>query len=498
MGKFKKIFNYYLSSYWNNSRTLSSMYSFLKIFFERNNKIDSTVSSFGNVFRNSKWSNMQTQNIKKLFIKQWLGFFLLIISITLLTLTYSGVSFSASYLCLFHLKQTLNELITNCYYLVGCIIYQVYMSISSWLISNQRGTTPQTKQTPNLVNTPRNIQINTTLTSSANVSTNLFFLQQTLLPLSNLNSTCNALTLTNPNNNLNVNSDFLGKVNFLSTLPNNSQIFNSSNMLNTETPHTLSSSLNCNFSSSLAFSTNLESLYIKEGSFRNDPMLTETLTHNLNNTAKQQRWLTRNFWSNQNFISDSNKLTEAKNFIQNPLLSHSSIDSNIWLSNKLSGLESEKTTNLFNKLSPNYNLLSVFNFFDTSRFFLNQRYNFLNQLPNQFIISSPNLSSYRNLNSTNETTNLKLTLLQSYFLRNIIFNTSLYSSNYGYTPVPNIENSNFTAPNTSSVRNLFISTTFTNLLQQSDLHTLNTVNASTNASNKLHLNSNCVPNNFKS
>mgnify|MGYP006082015017 FL=1 len=498
MGKFKKIFNYYLSSYWNNSRTLSSMYSFLKIFFERNNKIDSTVSSFGNVFRNSKWSNMQTQNIKKLFIKQWLGFFLLITSITLFTLTYSGVSFSASYLCFFYLKQTLNEFITNCYYLVGCIIYQVYISISSLLISNQQGSTPQTKQTPNLVNIPRNIQINTTLTSSANVSANLFFLQQTLLPLNNLNNTCNALTLTTPNNNLDVNSGFLGKVNFLSTLPNNSQIFNPSSMLNTETPYTLSSSLNCNFSSSLAFSTNLESLYVKEDSFRNDPMLTETLTHNLNNTAKQQRWLTRNFWSNQNFISDSNKLTEAKNFIQNPLLSHSSIDSNIWLSNKLSGLEAEKTTDLFNKLSPNYNLLSVFNFFDTSRFFLNQRYSFLNQLPNQFIVSSPNLSSYKNLNSTNETTNLKLTLLQSYFLRNITFNTSLYSSTYGYTPVPSIEGDNFTAPNASSVRNFFISTTFTDLLQQSDLHALNTVNASTNASNKLHLNCNYVPNNFKS
>jgi hypothetical protein len=46
------------------------MYSFLKIFFERNNKTDSTVASFGNVFKNSKWTNLQTQNVKKSHIKQ--------------------------------------------------------------------------------------------------------------------------------------------------------------------------------------------------------------------------------------------------------------------------------------------------------------------------------------------------------------------------------------------------------------------------------------------
>ena len=499
MGKFKKIFNYYLSSYWNNSRTLSSMYSFLKIFFERNNKIDSTVSSFGNVFRNSKWSNMQTQNIKKLFIKQWLWFFLLITLVVFLLLTYSGVSLSAFYLSLFYIKQTLNEFITNCYYLVGCIIYQIYMFVSMLLFQNQKCTTPQITQPLNSVSLSQKTQVNTVLLNSTNVTTNLFFLQRTLLSLSSLGNTCNTLVPNTSNNsNLDVNSGFLSKVNFLSTLSNNTETFKALGALNTETPYTLNSRLNQSFSNSLTFSTNLENLYTNEDSFKSDPILTETLTHNLNSTAKQQRWLTRNFWSNQNFISDSNKLTEMKNFIQNPLLSHSSIDSNIWLSNKLSGLEAEKTSSVFNKLTPNYNLLSVFNFFDTSRFFLNQRYSFLNQLPNQFVVSSLNMNYYENLNIKTETTNLKLTLLQSFFLRNITFSTSLYSSNYDsntmYTTVIN----DFNTPGDNSIRNFFISTTFADLLQQSDLHALNTVNASTNASSKLYLNSNYMVSNFKS
>ena len=60
-------------------------------------------------------------------------------------------------------------------------------------------------------------------------------------------------------------------------------------MLNTETPYTLNSRLNQSFLNSLTFSTNLENLYTNEGSFKSDPILTETITHNLNNTAKQQR-----------------------------------------------------------------------------------------------------------------------------------------------------------------------------------------------------------------
>ena len=500
MGKFKKIFNYYLSSYWNNSRTLSSMYSFLKIFFERNNKIDSTVSSFGNVFRNSKWSNMQTQNIKKLFIKQWLWFFLLITSITFFTLTYSGVSFSASYLGFFYVKQTLNEFVTNCYYLVGCVVYQVYILMSTLLVRNQQNTALQSVQLLNEAALPQKIQVNTILPTDTKVSANLFFLQRTLLPLNNLGSTQGTLTTKafSDNTNLGVNTSFLSKVNFLSTSSNNSQSNELLNISNAETSYTLNSRLNQSFSNSLTFSTNLESLYTNENSFQNDPILTETITHNLNNTAKQQRWLTRNFWSNQNFISDSNKLTEMKNFIQNPLLSHSSIDGNIWLSNKLSGLETEKTSNVFNKLSPNYSLLSVFNFFDTSRFFLNQRYSFLNQLPNQFIVSSPNTSLSNNLSTKSETTNLKLTLLQSFFLRNISFNTSLYSSNCDYISPRSKDISSFNTHSSNSVRNFFISTTFTDLLQQGDLHALNTVNASANASSQLHLNSNYTVSSFKS
>jgi len=60
-------------------------------------------------------------------------------------------------------------------------------------------------------------------------------------------------------------------------------------------PYTLSTDLNPSFTNSLTFGTTLQELYTKEGDVSNDPVLTETVTHSLNNIAKQQRWLTRNF-----------------------------------------------------------------------------------------------------------------------------------------------------------------------------------------------------------
>lgn len=501
MGKFKKIFNYYLSSYWNNSRTLSSMYSFLKIFFERNNKIDSTVSSFGNVFRNSKWSNMQTQNIKKLFIKQWLWFFCVLTLLITFLFTYSQVTLSFSYLTIFFIKQTLNEVITNVYYLIGCIIYQLYTYLNSLFLNNQQ-VTIQNNLSQGIV--PNHL---TTKVSPSNtpmsVNHNLFFLQKTLPLFNDLSSSkidlVSTLSISSMNRNLSLSTDFLNQIRFIPALFQTQGSSTSSKVLPIESPYVLTTSLNPSFKSSITFSTTLGNLYNQSSTIQNDPALTETITHSLNNTAKQQRWLTKNFWSNQNFVNDSNKITEAKNFIQNPLLSHSSIDTNIWLSNKLSGLETEKTSAAFRKLSPNYELLSVFNSFDTSRFFLNQRYTILNQLPNQFITNS--ISTLPVLNSAEEssTVNLKLTILRSYFVRNLPFNTELYNSNHQYSlNSTNLDTENNLINTNNVSNNFFLSTTFTDLLQQSDLQALNTLNASTNTISKLHLNQNYTPVSFKS
>ena len=123
----------------------------------------------------------------------------------------------------------------------------------------------------------------------------------------------------------------------------------------------------------------------------------------------------------------------------------------------------------------------------------------MNQLPNQFITSSTNINQSNKVVSNPETSNLKLTLVQSYFLRNLPFSTSLYTSNSNLTSaLPQTQNEINTSLVEGTVRNFFTPTSFTDLLQQSDLQALNTVNASTNAASKLYLNCNYSNINFKS
>ena len=63
----------------NNSRLKHSTLGFLKIFFEKNNKFNDTFSNLGNVFKNSKWSDFKTQNIKNNLVTQYFYLWFLII-----------------------------------------------------------------------------------------------------------------------------------------------------------------------------------------------------------------------------------------------------------------------------------------------------------------------------------------------------------------------------------------------------------------------------------
>ena len=221
-------------------------------------------------------------------------------------------------------------------------------------------------------------------------------------------------------------------------------------------------------------------------------LLNEVSFSNLNVIAKNQRWLTRNFWSNQNIVSDSNKFNEVKNFIQNPLTSFSIIDKNIWISNKLFNSEIEKTASLFNKLTTNPELLAQFNFFDTSRFYTNQRYNYLNNLTNQSVNLTTNLINASQVKYSN--INPKFSIIESYFLRNYLLNLNIYTTRNSFTTNPNI---NFNLISTSSL-NIFYTNTFNDLLQRNDLHALNTFNTSNNTIQTIFLNKNSSNSNFKS
>jgi len=125
------------------------------------------------------------------------------------------------------------------------------------------------------------------------VNRNLFFLQKTLPLFNDVSSSktdfVSMLSSSHTNRNLLLSTDFLNQVHFLPTLSQTQSSFTSQVALPIESPYVLTTSLNPAFSSSITFSTTLGNLYNQSSSIQNDPALTETITHSLNNTAKQQR-----------------------------------------------------------------------------------------------------------------------------------------------------------------------------------------------------------------
>jgi hypothetical protein len=200
------------------------------------------------------------------------------------------VTLNASYLSFFYIKQTLNEFITNFYYLVGCIIYQLYLFTTTLFLNNQRVTSTLNTESRGDLSSPQGLHVNTLSSNTTNVNSNLFFLQKSLLAINNLNGTANVfLPKLNITSNLNVNEGFFNKISFISTLPNSNSNNFTGTSINTETSYVLSTKLDSSFSNSLTLSTTLGNLYSNEDSFDSDPMLTETMTQGYNNIAKQQR-----------------------------------------------------------------------------------------------------------------------------------------------------------------------------------------------------------------
>jgi hypothetical protein len=185
----------------------------------------------------------------------------------------------------FYFKQTLNEVITNAYYLLGCLIYQTYLVVNNSFTTNYERTVNlnSTPKTSNVTLSSGNSVLPTT-TKSANQ--NLFFLQKTMSTLSNFTDTTE-LKSTKSASLQTLNTSFRNSVYFNTLASSSAQPTTYSTSLS-EANYVLGSQLNPAFTQTLNTNLTLNELY-NDSSFTNDPMLAEVLPTNLNNIAKQQR-----------------------------------------------------------------------------------------------------------------------------------------------------------------------------------------------------------------
>lgn len=92
-----KFYSYIKSIYLNDSKYSNNLRHLLRIFFEREVKTKHSLSTFGSLFKGSKWSDYQTFNINKLFINSGLYYFYYILTLLLLIIMFLGRSKSEQY-----------------------------------------------------------------------------------------------------------------------------------------------------------------------------------------------------------------------------------------------------------------------------------------------------------------------------------------------------------------------------------------------------------------
>lgn len=443
MRHFNKLLNFFSSVYNNNSKFHHSTLGYLKIFFERNNKLKSTFSTLGNVFRNSKWSDLKVQNIKNSFIKSWSNYFVVVLLVTIMTFSLFSIYKGNALTLYVPLLGDFYEILSFSWTHVEDLL-KASLLISLSLISHLKSTLfrgSYVKQdylfNHSNVSTP-------SLNSTKNVPNHNFNLADT--ELNTYTSTEIMYNLARASKSVATDSSFsdtssLAPTNYLVTSFNkdlcilesgcNNRLSRIYTLSDLEHNYTLTPQVTSFIQQFSTDSTQLNRI----GGYNTALALT-----NLNTTgglvgAKQDRWLLRNSLLSENLVLNSNAFTQSKKLIGVNFLNSELASKNVWNSTKLHSLPSA-TTNSFianlqdlfnnqsivakqtqslNSLDPN---LNNFEFFENSRMWLVKKYFFTNQLKHNPLNLTITLNTY-NTNQVSTHSSQKLNLFLNLYNQNL-------------------------------------------------------------------------------
>ena len=446
-----KIINFYLFNFWKNTKFNNTFLSFLRIFFERNNKIEYSLNLIGNIYKNSKWTDLQSQNIKNFFLKRWfLNFFYYI----------EYVSFF-----FFFFYQYMQEF----------IIFNIFYVCGSYFFFCKNFYYINFLKTHNLIFFKYN---------NFNKKYNKFFLQKTLLyfkllKIIKINPCSKPCLIENYYNKIHFKQslyiNFLSNVSFLGEYY---ELF----FLN-ERKYMLKKKHDTNFFSPISIR---EFFFFKN--IQNDFMFFENIFLNKNNIAKQQRWLTHNFWNTNSNILDFNKNNLNKFFLQNSFWNFKLINSNVWTSAKFFNKEIEQL-NFFSQYNENI-YLNLFFRFNESQFFFNQRYFFNNNLNNNLVKNTFFLKNNHFINSNLIRLNIpRIKFYNNFFQNKLIYYPLFFKNSFSYLYYSNNTKNYYTLQS-------FYSFNFYDFLQKNELMFIINLNTTTSQTNKWFFNKNFSLNNF--
>ena len=438
---------------------------YLRILFERNNKLKSTFDKLGNVFRNSKWSNLKVQNIKTSLINSWFYSASIFTAILLLVFSFFGFTNTQE---LFSLPAFISEL----YGLVFFLVAQVFNTISLSLIKLTFLIFTFKIYLINLLKPNSNFVFD-----SFSTNTKSSYLHPS--KLTNVNPTFStphlnveALMLTH---SLGKVTYSLGKLNdsksfknFFEALVRGGQVDHGFNLLNVLD---FGFSEDCSYSPRLVthninsykpgFDFTSKSIQLSLGdlnALQENPLMKSLSNFNIYtnlNHSKQLRWATKNSLLSNTSTSDLFYFTQAKNVIGNTLYNSLNTSQNVWNSSKLTQLFKAGELNNLSFLqnqnlgkfsfyqNSNLNLLKNspsglqnLNYFENSKIWNNKKYFFSTQLKSnthQLYTTNNSLNKPGTATYSNDWKLLTLSNLLNYSLvrqtENLVFSwTSLTES----------------------------------------------------------------------
>jgi hypothetical protein len=391
-----------------------------KIFFERTTKTSHSLQALGNVYRNSKWSDLHVFNIKESSIMQFRSLLLLILVFTFLFILSWRFNFQWTTLLIFNLVELISYLKD---FLTSWFLFFLYtISFSflklAWITTKQlnidiiysnKNYQKTTKSFGNFyknINNTYNIKTTSSLNNELLISS--LYLQKVLKYLHLVNISDTPLyELNKYNSNL---------INFCSIFQKDSKnlnyilYFNNKNrynliehtharffdkdvlfyncVKNTDLTNTHFYNLNYNIIRSLKF--------IHQKEFKN------AINRNLN-IGKENRWLMKNSLLSYDIFSKNLSTTHVKKLYGNIQFNSNSPNSNIWISNRLNTNSNFFNTSDKNNLQ-NYNIIKTnllyknsllnLNNLEDSFFWIFKRFKFLQSTNTYYQFEHQNIKDY--------------------------------------------------------------------------------------------------------
>ena len=422
----KNFFSFFISKFYDNIKFNHSFAFKTKIFFERSTKYRQTMDNLGNVYRNSKWTDLKIQNIKSSHLLKFLRInliiFLLFISIYAIVFRYNpsflySITSEVSFIWL-----TLSELLNYISVIAMGLILNLYiliLSTYSRLISNFNNlhvpsdnnlsslslSSNFSKSTDNIFAQPNNL----TFKGKSNVKSELLLLSKLFCSKKELDFISSSAVILD-SKDIRLSEDY--EISFILKNSANTPRLSKS-FLSLESEFKLEN-INIEFSKSKSTDSS-----IKKGA--TNPFLSHILESTIESTlgvASANRWLLKMLPFSENLSINNSYFNKVKENLANPTSEFSSINRNIWLANTdVSGAYSSLSSS---KLLDNSNI----NYFDASQLW-NQKRNYL-MLTTKHSETKPisNFISVVNADTSHSIyNNISDTINMDYQLYKILFST---------------------------------------------------------------------------